>query len=128
MTLDDDVILDLLPLYRAGLASPATERLVAAWLAAHPEVDEAGTSPPPAGDGLAALADAKRLARWRRRLYGLAIGLSVLLLTTNIRSEQARVISIRLVGLDHPVGFAVLALCAAAAWYGYWRITKRLIT
>jgi hypothetical protein len=128
MTVDDDVILDLLPLYRSGLASPATGRLVAAWLAAHPEFDEAGAPPPQAGDGLGALAEARRLARWRRRLYGLAIGLSVLLLTTHVQSDAGRITSIRLVGLEHPVGFAVLALCAAAAWYSYWRITKRLIT
>jgi hypothetical protein len=128
MTVDDEVILDLLPLYRSGLASPATQRLVAAWLAAHPEFDEVGASPPQAGDGLGALAEARRLARWRRRLYGLAIGLSVLLLTTHIRSDGGRIIAVRLVGFEHPAGFAVLAVCAAAAWYGYWRITKRIIT
>jgi len=124
--IDDDVILDLLPLYRSGAASPATEQLVRGWLAAHPEFDDTPAAAPPGDAEVRAFAQARLLARWRRRLYGLAIGLSVLLLTTNITSEQGRVRSIRLVGLDHPVGFVVLALCAAGAWYGYWRISKRL--
>ena len=38
--IDRDVILDLLPLYRAGLGSAGTRRLVEAWLEEHPELGE----------------------------------------------------------------------------------------
>ena len=37
MTIDRDIILDLLPLCQSGLASEPSRQLVEAWLATHPE-------------------------------------------------------------------------------------------
>jgi hypothetical protein len=129
MNVSDDVIQDLLPLYRSGLASPDSAALVAEWLAAHPDFTEAdgALQPPPSDvDALRALSAARRLSRWRRRLYGVSIGLTVLLLTTRLTFEQGHLVAVHLVALELPGVFGPIALSAAAGWYGYWRLSARV--
>jgi hypothetical protein len=131
MSVSDDVIRDLLPLYRSGLASPATEALVGAWLAAHPEFGETDAPAQPASSdagALRALSEARRLARWRRRLYGVSIGLTVLLFTTRLTFDKGHLVAVHLVALELPGVFGPIALCAAAGWYGYWRLSARVRT
>jgi hypothetical protein len=128
MTVSEDVIFDLLPIYRSGLASPGTQALVQEWLAAHPDFD--GAEAPPelafATAEKAALSAARRLARWRRRLYGVAIGFTVLLLSTHIEVENGRLTVLRPVLLDYPWAFALVTVGTALSWWGYWRLSKRL--
>jgi hypothetical protein len=129
MNVPDDVIRDLLPLYRSGLASPATAALVADFLAAHPEFAEpdlAVHSQASDADALRALSAARRLARWRRRLYGVSIGLTVLLFTTRLTFDKGHLVAVHLVALELPGTFGPIALCAAAAWYFYWRLSARV--
>jgi hypothetical protein len=129
MTIDREIILDLMPLYRSGLASEPSRRLVEAWLADHP-AERSGVADAPADPGdsgrYAAFAQARRLRRWLRWLYGLAIGLTVLSLSTQFHLAGGQVESARLLALDHPLAFAPVILGAAAAWAGYAWLRRRL--
>src|SRR4051812_14287946 len=104
MTNDPDIIRDLLPLYRSGLASAASRRLVESWLAEHaPGAAKAGEE----GDGmdemaLRALDSARRRSRGLRWLFGLAVGQTVLCLSTRIQFEHGVIVSARLLAFDMP--------------------------
>ena len=128
MTIDRDIILDLLPLCQSGLASESSRRLVEAWLSEHSEArDDARLARPEAdGDGIEAFARARRLRRRQRRLYGLAIGFTVLCLSLEIHFEQGRPAWARLLALDHPLPFIPVILAAVACWCGYFLLKRRL--
>jgi hypothetical protein len=128
MTIDRDIILDLLPLCQSGLASESSRRLVEAWLRDHPDAQVGmpadGTE---TGDGgMEAFARARRLRRWQRRLYGLAIGLTVLCFSAEFDFEEGRWVSARLLALDYPLAFVPLIVAALACWVGYARLKRRL--
>jgi hypothetical protein len=129
MTTDPDIVRDLLPLYRSGLASAASRRLVEAWLADHAPGaisegeatgDETGRSE------LRALEQALRLRRRLRWLFGLAIGLTVFCASTEIKLEGGRLVSARLLALDLPLLFAPLIVAAMACWISYALLKSRL--
>jgi hypothetical protein len=127
MTIDREVILDLLPLCQSGLASPASRRLVEDWLRDHPEAPaEAEAAAGTGADGIEALARARRLRRWQRRLYGFAIGFTVLCLSAEFHIEQGRLVAARLLALDHPLPFVPVVLAAIACWTGYALLKRRL--
>ena len=125
---DREVILDLLPLYRAGIASPPTRRLVEAWLAEQGSASPENTEPADAhaDKGMAALLRARALLRWQRRLYGVAIGLTVLSCTTEATFQRGRLLQAHPLALDYPWVFAPIALAAIASWVGYFRLKARL--
>jgi hypothetical protein len=123
---DRDIVLDLLPLYRSGMASDATRRLVEAWLREQGEDPESPTATPAGDEGLRALLRAKALLRWQRRLYGFAIGLTVLSCTTHARFENGRLAAAHLLAFDHPWVFAPIGIAALGCWAGYFRIKSRL--
>ena len=121
--IDRDVILDLLPLYRAGLGSPATRALVEDWLAAHPDLADARAVP--AEPRLReAFERARRRARVRRWLFGAALALTAVSLAIRLEFAGGRLVSAHLLALDAPALFAPMALTAVAAWLGYWRVTR----
>jgi hypothetical protein len=122
--IDRDIILDLLPLYRAGLGSTKTRALVEAWLEEHPEHDEAPAAMPESTAWRAPFERARRVARWRRRTYGVAIALTVLSLALHLGTGPDGAFEVRLLALEFPVLFAPLALAAAIAWTIYWRIAR----
>jgi hypothetical protein len=125
MTIDRDIIFDLLPLYRAGLASDASRRAIDAWFAAHPEDGLRPRAAP--DDGLAGSLDrARQLRRRLRWLYGLAIAFTVLCFSAEFRFDGGRLASARLLALDHPLAFAPVALAALACWIGYFLLKRRL--
>jgi hypothetical protein len=88
MKVTREVIADLLPLYAAGEASPATRALVEEYLRQDAEMGRqfnlgglqnltgAGPALPP-DLALKSLRRARGLLRWQRRLYGWAIGLTI---------------------------------------------------
>ena len=127
--IDRDVILDLLPLYDSGLASPATRRLVAQWLAA--QGGEAPARARIARDGeeaqaeLDALLRAKRLLRRQRWLFGAATGVTALCFSLEIRFGGG-VPEVRLLALEHPLAFLPVIIGAALLWLGYFRLKARL--
>jgi hypothetical protein len=129
MTIDREIILDLLPLYRSGLASAPSRRLVETWLAEHP-ADPVGAAAartdPLDPEGFGAFARARRLRRWLRRLYGIAFALTAVSFTAQFDIVGGRLESARMLALDHPLAFAPAILGAVAAWGAYFWLRRRL--
>jgi hypothetical protein len=125
MTIDRDIIFDLLPLYRAGLVSDASRREVDAWFAAHPED---GLKPRAAPDDAlaASLGRARQLRRRLRWLYGLAIAFTAFSFGAELRFDGSGLVSARLLALDYPLAFAPVMLAALASWIGYFWLKRRL--
>jgi len=129
MTIDREIILDLMPLYRSGLASQPSRKLVEAWLGEHPAErfeDLGGSADPEGTEVLAAFARARRLRRLQRRLYAIAVGLTVLCFSVQLHFEGGRLAWARLLAFDHPLAFAPLIAAAAASWAGYAWLRRRL--
>lgn len=134
MKLDPAVIQDLLPLYLAGEASPASRKLVEEHLAADPELARlarAAADPevarlasvlPPPSSGKAALDATRRLLRRRSWLMGCAIFTSLLPFTVHGNSQGIQFLLLR----DAPVTAAVSALAAGIFWLAFWRVSRRL--
>jgi hypothetical protein len=122
--IDRDIILDLLPLYRAGLGTAKTREAVEAWLREHPEPGEDRPAMAESGDWRAPFDRARRVSRWRRRSYGLAIALTVLCLALHITTGPDGAFHVQLLALEAPIYFAPLALGAIVAWIAYWRIAR----
>jgi hypothetical protein len=126
MTVHDDVIFDLLPLYRAGRASEASRALVETWLARHPTLSVGPTEDSEAerSSALSVLRAAKRRARMRRWLFGLALGLTGVLCSVGISREPGDFVRVRLMALDFPWQFAPVAIAATLLWLLYWRASR----
>lgn len=126
--IERDVILDLLPLYRAGLGSPATRALVETYLRDHPELPERGyDKAEPSDDSfmLDAMQRARRVSRWRRRLYAFAIAFTAIFFALDIRATPGS-FHIRLLAMEYPAQFAPIGLAALAAWASYaWIVRSR---
>jgi hypothetical protein len=128
MTTDPEIIKDLLPLYRSGLASPASRRAVEAWLADHaPEaLDDENIGGDADSAALRALDEARRRARLLRWLFGLALGFTMLCFSTTIRLHGGIPVSARLVAFDMPWLFAPLIAAAILCWTLYFLFRRRL--
>ena len=130
--IDREVIRDLLPLYRSGLASPATRRLVEAHLASDPELaGQLNLPDQPASDAAAteefrAFARSRSLLRWQRRLFGLAVGLTVLSLATAMRIDDHGISNVRLLAVEQPLAFAPVVVAAIVSWIGYFVFKRRV--
>jgi hypothetical protein len=129
MNADRDVILDLLPLYEAGLASAASRQLVEEWLRDH---QEEGLAAAPAAEShgtrhheLDALLRVKRLLRRQRWLFGAAIGLTVLCCGLEINFGDGGPL-VHLLALEYPLAFLPVAAGAALLWLLYFRLKARL--
>lgn len=123
--IDRDIILDLLPLYRAGLGSAKTRALVEAWLAEHPGLDDcAASAAPERAEWREPFDRARSISRRRRRLHALAIALTALCFALEIHFGPGGGIQIRPVALDAPLLFAPLGVAALVAWLFYWRAVR----
>lgn len=137
MTLHPDVIRDLLPLYLAGEASPATRDLVEQHLAADPELARLAQTAArdderrarvsrevavPVTVEKTALRTTRRLLRRRSRLLGLAIAFTVLPFSFSFDGHE-----LRLIFFEGSPWFCSLVLTAAAGlWIAYWWVSRRL--
>lgn len=127
MTIDREIIRDLLPLCQSGLASPASRQLVETWLQDHPGELTDFTQPlVEAGITAEVLARARRLRRWLRWLFGLAIGLTVLSCAAELKFADGGLVSARLLALDQPLAFAPVIAAASACWCAYFWLKSRL--
>lgn len=127
MTIDKEIIRDLLPLCQSGLASEPSRRLVEAWLRDHPEeqaASRAGRIEP--GDDIAPFARARGLQRRLRWLHSLAIGFTVLCFSSEFHFAGSRLVSARLLVLEHPLPFVPVMLAAIGCWIGYFWLKRRL--
>lgn len=136
MKLELEVIRDLLPIYLAGEASPATRRLVEEHLAADPElallaraagdpdlVGGAGAPAPLKPDiEKSALDSTRRLLRRRSWLMGGAIFTTLLPFSVHGDDSGIRFFLLR----DAPGSAALSFAAAALLWLAHWQVSRRL--
>jgi hypothetical protein len=139
MRVSREVILDLLPLYLANEASPATRLLVEQYLSQDDDLAEHVRSQISAGDTrapvelppeleLRSLSRTRALLRRQRRLFGMAIGLSVLSATSKISLRGSQIESFHFLIRDYPLAFGALSIAAIACWIAYAHTARRLKT
>ena len=137
MSISRDVILDLLPVYLAGEASPATRALVEEFLARDPELTRrvreqqraepavAPAAPPPELQ-LLALRRARRMVAVQRWLFGLGLAFCALSLGTVIDIRDGHVVSAHLLMMDLPMPFASMLVLGVACLVANAVVGRRL--
>jgi hypothetical protein len=140
MNITREVILDLLPLYLANEASPASRALVEEYLEQDPELAErirqgtieatfpvadVGLRPEPE---LRSLRRTRRLLGLQRWLFGLGLGLTLVALSMEITTRDGRPVAIRLLLLDHPLSLGIPLLLGLTCWGAYFALRRRLRT
>jgi predicted anti-sigma-YlaC factor YlaD len=137
MKVTHEVILDLLPLYLEGEASPATRQLVEEYLAEHPDLArQVRSSPESLGLPVAPLPSpeieldslrrTRRMIALQRWLFGFAICFTSIGLVFRIQFHDGRLSDAGFVFLDHPRELVPFLLLAAACWIGYITLKRRL--
>lgn len=133
MTITEDVVNDLLPLYFDGEASPDSRSVVETWFASHPAFAQAARrgsgafdalatmSPPPLDQAGAreALRRVHRIILWREVSLGLAMSLSVcpilvVACALLFPAQTSPVLQDKL-----PLCVGLFVLVAAPAWVSY---------
>lgn len=139
MKITRDVILDLLPVYLSGEASPATRDLVEDYLRQDPELAErvrvhgsqgfpkSGPAPPPELE-LRSLHRTRRLLGVQKWLCALATTFTALSLTSEICFENRRVAEFHLLMRDYPEVFGTCLAIGLGCWIAYFSIRRRLRT
>jgi predicted anti-sigma-YlaC factor YlaD len=140
MDVTREVILDLLPLYLAGEASPATRALVEEYLEGDPELAErirlqgaesfekvAPSALPPDLE-LRSLRRTRRLLGWQRWLFGLAIAFTSLSLASELSWEGGRFKEFHFLLRDYPAPLGTLLALGIACWTGYFLLRRHLRT
>jgi hypothetical protein len=134
------VILDLLPVYFAGEASPGTRALIEEYMERDPELaqrirlqmtDSLGSIAPsvlPPDLELRSLRRTRALIAWQRWLFGFGIGFTAIALTCEISFEGGGVKEFHFLMRDFPAQFGSFALLAIACWIGYYSLRRRLRT
>jgi anti-sigma factor RsiW len=141
MRVSRDVIVDLLPLYLAGEASAATRSLIEQYLSRDEALatqvrshvaeilgSAAGPVDLPPELELRSLSRTRGLLRKQRWLFGTAIGLSVLALTSEISRGENHSTSFHFLIRDYPMVFGPIAVAAIVCWIAYMRAARRLRT
>jgi len=139
MDVTNDVILDLLPLYLAGEASPGTRALVDRYLREHPEIAERvrqasqdpfaalpPASPPPDLE-LRSLRRTMRLMKWQHRLFALAAWLTGISLIAVVSLQHGHP-HIHFLMADYPAQLGACAQLGIVSWIYYFIVRYRLRT
>ena len=131
MKLTRDIVKDLLPVYLAGDASPATRTLVEEWVAGDPELARQIEAArrldlPPVGPAersmeMRALAATKRRLRRKSILFGVAIYATTLPVTVTFNRHGFQGLLIE----DWSERIVVAAI-AVALWVIYARVSRSL--
>ena len=128
MKVTREVILDLLPLYLAGEASPATRALVEEYLAQDAELEQrlrreseqsfltGVPAPLPPELELQSIRRTRGLLGLQRWLFGLALGFTAIALTTEFSWSEGHLTEFHLLISRYPVPFGTCALIAAGSW------------
>ena len=136
MSIPKEVILDLLPVYLAGEASPATRVWLEEYLAQDPELaaqvhrqrtgtfDQPLPSLPPELE-LRALRRTRRMMTLLRWLFGLGMAFSASALAVEI---SFRPFKTRLLLLDYPAQLGPCLAAGLACWTAYFVLRRRLRT
>jgi len=138
MNVTREVILDLIPIYLAGEASPATRALIDEFLRQDPELAQRVrnlsadslatiTQAPLSSDiELRSLRRARALIGWQKWLFGLGITFTALLLSNEFSFEGGRLREFHFLIRDYPAPFGIFAVLALICWIGYYAIRRRL--
>jgi|ERR1700675_4102507 hypothetical protein len=140
MNVSREVILDLLPVYLAGEASPATRALVDEYLQQDSElanhvrtlsVDSLATiaqAPLSSDIEVRSLRRARALIGWQKWLFGLGITFTALSFSNEFSFEAGRLREFHFLIGDYPAQFGSFAALAAICWISYYAIRRRLRT
>jgi anti-sigma factor RsiW len=138
MNVPREVVLDLLPLYASGEASPASRRLVEELLAAEPALAErvralaAEGVPEARGAGPRPELELHSLRRTRgmlallRWLFGLGIAFTSLGLAMQMRIENGRITEFHFVVRDLPFPLALFLVLGLACLTAYFVLRRKL--
>jgi anti-sigma factor RsiW len=137
MSIPKEVILDLLPLYLAGEASPATRAFLEQYLADDPELAEqvlrqrtenlgALPLPPlPPELELQSLRRTRQTMTQLRWLFAAGMTFSAIALSLRIDFSPFKV---RLLLQDYPAQLGLCLVAGATCWAGYLRLRRKLRT
>jgi len=140
MNVTREVILDLLPVYLAGEASPATRTLVEEYMKQDPELARrmrlqwaenfakvAPSSLPPDLE-LRSLSRTRSLLAWLRWLCGFGIFFAAMSLSSEFSFEGGRLKEFHFLLHDYPLEFGTCIVLGVACWTAYFAIRRRLRT
>ena len=140
MTVSRDVILDLLPVYLAGDASPATRELVEAYLREDAELAQrirrdwaenfrriAPSTLPPELE-LKALSRTRAILGWQKWSFALAITFTALSLSSRLSFRAGRLADFHLLLTEYPGPFGTCLVLGVAFWIIHALIRRRLRT
>jgi hypothetical protein len=140
MDVTREVILDLLPVYLAGEASPATRTLVEEYMKQDPELaqrirlqwaDNLAKVVPselPPDLELTSLRRTRSLLNWQKWLFGLGISFSAISLSNEFSFEGGHLKEFHFLLRDYPAQFGVCLVLGLACWIAYFSIRRRLRT
>ncbi|MGD0214718.1 MAG: hypothetical protein ABSB87_15940 [Terriglobales bacterium] len=140
MNVTREVILDLLPVYLAGEASPATRALVEEYLKQDTELaerirvqwrDNLATALPsalPPDLELRSLRRTRSLLGWQKWLFGFAIFFTAMSLSSQFTFEGSHLKDFHFLLRDYPIEFGICIVLGLACWAGYYTIRRRLRT
>ncbi len=140
MNVTREVILDLLPVYLAGEASPDTRALIEEFVEQDKELAQrirvqwadnfakiAPAALPPDLE-LRSLRRTRAIIGWQKWLFGFGISFTAIALTSQISFENGRIKDFHFLMRDFPAQFGTFALLAIACWSGYYAIRRSLRT
>ena len=140
MNVTREVILDLLPAYLSGEASPATRTLVEEHIKQDAELAQrlhllmannlAKAAPPvlPPELELRSLRRTRRLLGWQRWLFGLGIFFSAMLLSNEFSFEGGHLKEFHFLLRDYPAELGICVVLGLVCWIAYFSIRRRLRT
>ena len=136
MKVTRDVILDLLPVYLAGEASPDTRALVEEALAQDPDLErrvrardtavlrDLATGPSPELE-LASFRRTRQALVRLRWTCALATAFTVVALALRIDFTDGRLTTFRFAIVDHPAPLGTCLLVGVALWVAYFAMRRR---
>jgi predicted anti-sigma-YlaC factor YlaD len=140
MDVTREVILDLLPVYLSGEASPATRALVEQYMQQDPELAQrirlqwaenfakvAPSTLPPDLE-LRSLRRTRKLLSWQRWLFGFGITFTALSLTSETSFSDGHLKEFHFLLRDYPAQFGTCLTLGVACWIAYFAIRRRLRT
>ena len=135
MNVTREVIVDLLPVYLSGEASPATRSLVEEYMKQDAELAQrvrlqwedsfAKLAPPPELE-LRSLRRAHHLLALQKWLFGIGIGFIACSLSFGVTYEDGRFRGGHFLLADHPLGYGTSMALGLACWIAYFIIRRRL--
>ena len=135
MNVTREVIVDLLPVYVSGEASPATRSLVEEYMKQDPELAQrvrsqweenfAKLAPPPELE-MRSLRRTHHLLALQKWLFGIGIGFFATSLSFRFSSVGGHIQGPHFLFFDDPLAFVGCIAPGLACWIGYFIIRRRL--